>query len=93
MVLKIRVLVVMMVGFERVVIYFYVGFPSGYSFNLHEVLAEFYVYKNADFFSPPSFLSFPHPSPPWCELPVVLQLLPSQYELLMMDECRALVGL
>jgi len=50
MFLKISVLVVVMVGFEQVVIYFYVGFPFSYSSNLREVLAEFYAYKSAQFF-------------------------------------------
>jgi hypothetical protein len=42
---KIRVLVVVVMGFEQVVIYLHVGFPFSYSFNLHEVLSEFHVYK------------------------------------------------
>jgi len=53
--------VVVIVGFEQVVIYFYVGSPFSYIFNLHEVLAEFYVYRSAE------FLIFSDPSPPWCK--------------------------
>ena len=83
MFLKISVLVVVMVGFEQVVIYCYVGFPFSYSSNLHEGLAEFYADKSAR--SPPHLFS--HPSPPHgVRLRVVLQPLLSHYKLWMIDE-------
>jgi hypothetical protein len=55
--------VVVVVAFEQVVIYFHVGFPFSYSFNLHEVLAEFHVDECCTLSLP--FLPPSHPHVVW----------------------------